>query len=77
LPDDDVRYVMCPYHESEEPTLAIDQETGRYHCDTCHADGILTPHGEAQLLLERRGRNPLLPEALEALKQVGPAERFM
>jgi hypothetical protein len=74
---DDVRYVMCPYHQSDEPTLAIDQETGRYHCDLCHADGVLTPHGEAGLLLERRGRNPAVPEVGHALRQIGPADEFM
>lgn len=74
---DDVRYVRCPRHESEEPSLAIDLETGRYHCDLCGASGMLTPHGEEQLLMERRGQNPVLPEALAALKQIGPAEQFI
>lgn len=74
---DEVRYVQCPYHESAEPTLAIDQETGRYHCYECNAAGMLTPHGEEQLLLERRGRNPVLPDAIQALRQIGPAEGFI
>lgn len=74
---DGLQHVSCPYHESDEPTMAIDLETGRYHCDQCGATGMLTPHGETQLLLERRGRNPVLPEALKPLQHVGPAERFL
>lgn len=68
--EDQVRHVPCPYHEGAEPTLAIDLQSGRYRCERCGAAGALTPHGEEQLLLERRGRNPVLPEAMDVLQRV-------
>jgi hypothetical protein len=76
----DMKLVQCPFHEGQEKTLAIDLETGRYHCDVCGARGLLTPSGEAQLLTERRARpgtSPTWEEVREGLRQVGPADQFM
>lgn len=46
------RRVPCPFHPETGPTLAVDLETGHYHCHHCGASGILTPKDASTLRME-------------------------